>query len=48
MGHWLRWWLGNPNWRSGVRDFGVITTQQGDLLWLYSGHGTAMSSGRFC
>jgi hypothetical protein len=43
-----QWWLDDPNWRSGVRDYWVVTTQQGDRLWLYYGHGGAMSSGWFC
>jgi len=42
------WWLDDPNWRSGVRDYWVVTTGQGDRLWLYYGHGGAMSSGWFC
>ncbi|MFT7594169.1 MAG: protein ImuB [Paracoccaceae bacterium] len=42
------WWLDDPNWRSGVRDYWVVTTQRGDRLWLYYGHGAAMSSGWFC
>ncbi len=42
------WWLDDPNWRSGIRDYWVVTTQQGDRLWLYYGHGGVMSSGWFC
>lgn len=42
------WWLDDPNWRSGVRDYWVVVTEQGDRLWLYYGHGGAMSSGWFC
>jgi protein ImuB len=42
------WWLDDPNWRSGTRDYWVVTTAQGDRLWLYYGHGGTMSSGWFC
>ncbi len=42
------WWLDDPNWRSGVRDYWVVNTAQGDRLWLYYGHGGLMSSGWFC
>ncbi len=42
------WWLDDPNWRSGVRDYWVATTNQGDKLWLFYGHGDTMSAGWFC
>ncbi|WP_425044529.1 Y-family DNA polymerase [Primorskyibacter sp. S87] len=42
------WWLDDPNWRSGVRDYWVVVTKQGDRLWLYLGHGGTMSPGWFC
>lgn len=42
------WWLDDPNWRSGVRDYWVVTTEAGDRLWLFYGHGGTMSSGWFC
>ncbi len=42
------WWLEDPNWRSGVRDYWAVTTQQGERLWLYYGYGGTMSSGWFC
>lgn len=42
------WWLDEPDWRSGVRDYWVVTTTAGDRLWLYYGHGGTMSSGWFC
>ena len=29
------WWLDDDNWRSGVRDYWKIETQQGRRLWLY-------------
>ncbi|WP_380994010.1 hypothetical protein [Sedimentitalea sp. HM32M-2] len=42
------WWLDEPDWCSGVRDYWVVTTRSGDRLWLFHGHGGAMSSGWFC
>lgn len=42
------WWLDDPNWRSGVRDYWVMDTQDGQRLWLFYGHGGTMSSGWFC
>lgn len=42
------WWLDDPNWRTGVRDYWVVTTAQGERLWLFYGHGGTMSSGWFC
>ncbi|MGR3617240.1 MAG: Y-family DNA polymerase [Paracoccaceae bacterium] len=42
------WWLDDPNWRSGVRDYWVIITTEGERLWLYYAHGDTMSSGWFC
>ncbi|MEL6169563.1 MAG: DNA polymerase Y family protein [Pseudomonadota bacterium] len=42
------WWLDDPSWRSGVRDYWRVTTQTGETLWLYYAHGGPMSSGWFC
>lgn len=42
------WWLDDPNWRSGVRDYWVTDTTDGQRLWLFYGHGGTMSSGWFC
>ncbi|MFC3613270.1 Y-family DNA polymerase [Lutimaribacter marinistellae] len=42
------WWLDDPDWRSGVRDYWVMVTGEGERLWLFYGHGGAMSSGWFC
>jgi protein ImuB len=42
------WWLDDPAWRSGVRDYWVVTTTTGDRLWLYYAHGGTMSAGWFC
>lgn len=42
------WWLDDPDWRSGVRDYWRVTCTEGDRLWLYYAHGGTMSSGWFC
>ncbi|MFK7867810.1 MAG: DNA polymerase Y family protein [Roseobacter sp.] len=42
------WWLEDPNWRSGVRDYWVTETTDGQRLWLFYAHGGTMSSGWFC
>ena len=42
------WWLDDPAWRSGVRDYWRVTTQGGAKLWLYYAHGGTMSAGWFC
>ena len=42
------WWLEDPNWRSGVRDYWVVVTDTGTRLWLFYAHGAALSSGWFC
>jgi len=42
------WWLDDPDWRSGVRDYWQVTTDSGERLWLYFAHGGTMSAGWFC
>ena len=42
------WWLDDPDWRTGVRDYWVTDTEDGQRLWLYYAHGAGMSSGWFC
>ncbi|MGR3502297.1 Y-family DNA polymerase [Pseudaestuariivita sp.] len=42
------WWLDDPDWRTGVRDYWQVTTDAGDRLWLYFAHGRDMSPGWFC
>lgn len=42
------WWLEEPEWRSGIRDYWRVTTEQGDKLWLFYAHGAALSDGWFC
>lgn len=42
------WWLDEPDWRSGVRDYWRVTCHSGEQLWLYYAHGGTMSPGWFC
>ncbi|MDD9717916.1 DNA polymerase Y family protein [Dinoroseobacter sp. PD6] len=42
------WWLDDPNWRSGVRDYWRVETGDGRRLWLFYAHGGALSAGWFC
>ncbi len=42
------WWLDDPDWRSGLRDYWRVTTRTGEALWLYYAHGGAVSGGWFC
>ncbi len=42
------WWLDDPEWRSGPRDYWRIEAEGGERLWLFYAHGGEMSSGWFC
>lgn len=42
------WWLDEPAWRSGPRDYWRVDTDYGDRLWLYYAHGGAINGGWFC
>jgi protein ImuB len=42
------WWLDDPNWRSGVRDYWRLETENGTRLWLFYAHGGESSGGWFC
>lgn len=42
------WWLDEPEWRTGVRDYWQVRTNSGERLWLYFAHGHTMSAGWFC
>ena len=42
------WWLDDPDWRSGLRDYWRLETTNGERLWLYYAHGGAVSGGWFC
>jgi protein ImuB len=42
------WWLDDPQWQSGARDYWVVVTAEGHRLWLFYAHGAALSAGWFC
>lgn len=42
------WWLDEPEWRSGTRDYWRVETDTGERLWLFFAHGGAVSGGWFC
>ena len=42
------WWLDDPDWRSGPRDYWCVVTDTGDRLWLFFAHGADLSPGWFC
>lgn len=42
------WWLDDPDWRSGVRDYWRVRVKTGEELWLYYAHGGGLSAGWFC
>jgi protein ImuB len=42
------WWLDDPEWRSGPRDYWQVEEAEGLRLWLYYAHGAALSAGWFC
>ena len=42
------WWLDDPDWQSGTRDYWQVTTSDGVRLWLFFAHGAALSPGWFC
>lgn len=42
------WWLDEPEWRSGVRDYRRVATTGGEVLWLFYAHGGRAGPGWFC
>ena len=42
------WWLDDPDWRNGPRDYWQVDTEQGERLWLYFAHGGLKTGGWFC
>jgi len=42
------WWLDDPEWRSGLRDYWQVRTTRGERLWFFLAHGAALSGGWFC
>ena len=42
------WWLDDPEWRSGARDYWRVEVVGGERLWLFYAHGGEVSGGWFC
>jgi len=42
------WWLDDPDWRSGPRDYWRVETEGGEQLWLFFAHGGDVTGGWFC
>lgn len=42
------WWLEDPDWRTGLRDYWQVVTTRGERLWLFHAHGAQLSGGWFC
>ena len=42
------WWLDDPAWRSGPRDYWRVETEDGARMWLYRAEGAETSAGWFC
>ena len=41
------WWLDDPAWRSGPRDYWRVETGEGDRLWIYEAKGGETAAGWF-
>jgi protein ImuB len=41
------WWLDDPAWRSGARDYWRVETETGERLWLYEAKGGEAPAGWF-
>ena len=42
------WWLDDPDWRTGLRDYWQVVTTRGERLWLFQAFGAQISGGWFC
>jgi len=42
------WWLDDPDWRSGARDYWQVEVEGGERLWLFYAHGPEGVPGWFC
>jgi protein ImuB len=42
------WWLEDPDWRGGFRNYWRIEAQGGDRLWLFWGQGGAVTDRWYC
>jgi protein ImuB len=41
------WWLDDPAWRSGPRDYWRVETEAGDRLWIFAARGGEAPAGWF-
>ena len=41
------WWLDDPAWRSGARDYWRVETEEGERLWLFEAQGGELPGGWF-
>ncbi len=41
------WWLDDPAWRSGPRDYWRVETEEGTRLWIYEARGGETAPGWF-
>ena len=41
------WWLDNPQWHTGLRDYWKIETYCGTRLWLFEAKGAELNGGWF-
>jgi protein ImuB len=42
------WWLEDPDWRGGMRDYWRIEAEGGERLWLFWGQGGAVTNRWYC
>lgn len=42
------WWMDDPEWRSGPRDYWRVETDMGERLWMFFAHGGDVTGGWFC
>ncbi|MFN3993175.1 MAG: DNA polymerase Y family protein [Tabrizicola flagellatus] len=42
------WWLEDPDWRGGARDYWRVETEGGERLWLFYGRGGAVTDRWYC
>lgn len=42
------WWLEDPDWRGGLRDYWRVEVEGGERLWLFHGQGGAVNDRWYC
>ncbi|CAN1540785.1 DinP Nucleotidyltransferase/DNA polymerase involved in DNA repair [Paracoccaceae bacterium] len=42
------WWLDDPDWRGGARDYWRVEVEGGERLWLFYGRGGAVTDQWYC